>query len=107
MNAPVDVLASVNVTPKLVAELFWGLDNDAMTDFFAELERMAGINLCFQMSYVIHEITERAERGDHEALNGFQTMLSHAQHYAEDAASWRAARAKAEIAALARVGGAS
>lgn len=102
-NERIDVLANVSVTPELVAQLFWGLGSDQQADFFAALERIAGVKLCFQMAGVIHELAERAERGEYDALNGFQTMLSHAKDYADGATSWRAARAKA---ALARVGSA-
>jgi hypothetical protein len=93
----IDVMANVEVTPEFVANLFWGLDSGQQADFFAELERIAGISLCFQMAWVVNEIAERSERGDRKAQQGFQTMLSHAQGYAEGATQWRVARAKAAI----------
>lgn len=98
----IDVMANVEVTPELVASLFWSLDSSQQADFFAELERIAGVSLCTQMAWVVNEIAERTERSDYNALNGFQTMLSHAQNFADGATSWRTARAKADVRRLVR-----
>lgn len=100
----VDVLAQVVLTPEQVAALFWELDAEQQADFFVALERIAGTNLCFQMAGVVQVIQERADKGEYEAMHGFQTMLSHAQGYAESATDYRCWAAKRY---LARVGGAS
>lgn len=98
MSGPVDVLVAMSLSPKQVAEAFWAMDQEEQADFFAALERLAGWRLCFQMAGVVHEISERADRGDFDAMNGFQTMLSHAQGYAEASTDWRVANVKASIA---------
>lgn len=105
MSAPVDVLAHVNATPELVAELFWNLSDSDQAEFFAALDRLAGLKLCFQMASVIDVIRRRAERGDRGPMNGLRTMLSHADAYAESATDYRAWDALREVRALARVGG--
>lgn len=92
---------SINVTPVQLAEGFWSLDSEGMADFFAALNRRAGVMLCFQMAAVVGEIADRAERDDHDAMHGFQTMLSHAQDFAEGAASHRGSKAMAEISRIA------
>lgn len=89
------------LTSEQVARFFWALDDDQMCEFFAELERIAGTNLCFQMAGVIHKISERADAGDYSALQGFQTMLSHAQQYADGSTGWRVAKAKYAVAKMA------
>ena len=43
----------------------------------------------------------RSERGDHDAQNGFQTMLAHAQEYVRDGIDSRAWRAKWDIERMA------
>ncbi len=103
-QAPVDVLAIPlpPLTAEQVATAFWRLDSVEQADFFTALERMAGVNLCFQMAWVVHELSERSEHGDFGGLNGFRTMFYHAEGYPEAAAEWRAGKAKA---ALARVSG--
>ena len=115
MNAQkVLVTAEVDVTPEALAALFWEMASDKMADFFAELDRIADGKLCFQMAWVVQEIQERADRGDHRAQVAFQTMLSHAQGYAESAIDLRCWNAKREIdrmtkgylSSLARIGGA-
>ena len=95
---------SMNVTAEQLAEGFWSLPSDEMADFFAHLERIASWRLCFQMAHVVNEIAERAgaPEYDHDAMHGFQTMLSHAQQYAEGAAEHRAANAQGEIAKFVR-----
>lgn len=98
----VDVLARFSPSVKEIAELFWSLDAERQADFFAELDAMAGVQLCFQMAYVIGVIRERADRGDYTAMNGLQTMLSHAEGYRESATEMRAYDAYTAIADLAR-----
>jgi len=95
---------SINVTAEQLAEGFWSLPSDEMADFFAHLERIASWRLCLQMAAVVNEIADRAGEPeyDHDAMHGFQTMLSHAQSYAEGAATHRAANAQRDIAAYVR-----
>lgn len=107
-----DALASVEVTPQLVAGLFWEMDADQQDDFFAALEHIAGVSLCFQMAGVVRAIQERVDAGDHTAQKGFQTMLAHAQAYGESATDYRTWNAKREIErmaskAIVRIGGAA
>lgn len=106
----VDVSATIEFTPQMIATAFWQMDASQQADFFAELERIAGINLCFQMAWVVRELVERADRGDYQAQKGFQTMLSHAKDYVESATDiryWRAQHVIRKMAdqALARIGG--
>lgn len=102
MTAGGGVIGGVEVTPELVAELFWNLGSDKQADFFAALDSLAGFRLCFQMAGVISEIRDRADKGDYSAMNGLQTMLSHAEGYRESATEMRAYDAKSAIAATAR-----
>ena len=95
------VTGNVECTPQMVAELFWGMGSDKQADFFAELERIAGISLCFQLAAVVREIQERADKGNRQAQKGFQTMLSHAQEYVEGATDYRTWNAKSEISRMA------
>lgn len=88
------------LTPEQVAAAFWRLDDHEQADFFAALERLAGVKLCFQMSGVFTELVRRSERGDYEGLNGFRTMLEYAERFPEAAAEWRADRAKRELARI-------
>lgn len=97
MSVHDNVIGGVTVTPMLLADLFWNMDCEEQADFFAALERIAGHKLCIQMSWVLGEIEKRSQRGDHDAQNGFQTMLSHAQSYVEGAIDSRAWRAKWDI----------
>lgn len=96
------VAATAALTPEQVADAFWRMDSAQQADFFAALERMAGYRLCLQMGWVVNEIADRAERGDHDAQNGFQTMLAHAAGYGEGAAEHRATMARIAIADFAR-----
>lgn len=82
-------VGGIKVTPQNIAEAFWEMASDEMADFFAELDRIAGGKLCLQIAGVVREIQERADKGDHAAQNGFQTMLSHAQQYVESATDYR------------------
>lgn len=84
----------VRLAPHQVAESFWDLGSDEQVEFFAALDRMAGIKLCFQMASVVNAI---AESGNSAAQNGFQTMLAHASNYAESANEWRAFKAQLAI----------
>lgn len=84
-------------TPQLLATLFWNLDSTQMADFFESLERIAGVKLCEQMAYAVWEIQARADAGNPDAQNGFQTMLSHAQDYVRSCIEHRHWRAKYEI----------
>ena len=97
----VTVTSEVDLPPHKVAELFWQMDAEQQTDFFAALERMAGISLCFQMAHVVREIAKRADRGDYSAQNGFQTMLNHAKDYCESATDIRSWSAEREIRRMA------
>ncbi len=96
-NAQIEVTGTVNVTPQMLAHAFWEMDSSQQADFFAELERVAGTKLCFQMAGVVREIQERSDKGDRDAQNGFQTMLSHAQHYSEGATDYRYWAARRQI----------
>ena len=71
--------ASINVTAEQLAEGFWSLGSD--------------------------QIAERAgaPNYDHGAMNGFQTMLSHAQDFHDSAAEIRASDAKRHLAEMARL----
>lgn len=94
----IDVLARIDMTPELLASAFWGMGNDEQAAFFAELWRIAGYKLCYQTAWINNAISERADRGDCDAMHAFRTMADHAESYPEAAASWRAANAKAAIA---------
>lgn len=97
----VDVLARFEPSAEAVAGMFWALDAEQQADFFAALDSLAGLKLCFQMAGVIQVIQERADKGDHSAMHGLQTMLSHAQGYAEGATDYRYWNAKRELKAIA------
>lgn len=100
MSRTIEASVSLDLSAEQVAAAFWELGSDEQADFFAELERMAGIRLCFQMAAVVDEIRKRSERGDRDAQNGFQTMLAHAQGYAEAATDYRTWEAQREIARM-------
>jgi len=87
------------LNPRFCAEEFWAMDSAQQTEFFAHLERIAGVDLCFQMAYVVDEIVSRADKGDRDAQNGFQTMLAHAQDYVQRATMIRTGAARMAIAA--------
>jgi hypothetical protein len=89
--------ANVKVTPELLAALFWEADCEQQADFFAELEKIAGTKLCYQMAAVVREIQQRNDAGDHGAQRGFQTMLAHAQNFVESAIDIRVWDAQREI----------
>jgi len=93
---------NVALTPTQVAEAFWGLGSDGQLQFFAELDRIAGYMLCFQMAGVVQEMARNETDDHHHAMCGFRTMLAHAQEYANDATDWRCSDAKSEIAAMAK-----
>lgn len=96
MNS-IDVVASVNIGPHEMAEMFWEMDAEQQADFFAKLDSIAGYKLCMQMAAVVREIQERGDRGDHAAMNGFRTMLAHAQEYHDAALDYRVWGAKRAI----------
>lgn len=106
-----EMLVDVRLSPAQLADAFWNMNSDEQADFFAELADIADWRLCVQMAHVVYTISERAKRGDHTALQGFQTMLAHSQGYHESVADmslWDAQRmlrgmadsAKAHVAAL-------
>ena len=95
------VVGGRSATAEDVADMFWSLDSEQMADFFARLEDVAGIKLCFQMACVINEIADRAQNGDRRAQNGFQTMLSHASGYVESAIGFRSFDARMALDRLA------
>ena len=76
---------NVSLSPEQVAQAFWNLPADDMVKFFAELDRVAGIMLCFQMAGVVQEMARNETDDHHRAMNGFRTMLAHAMEYANDA----------------------
>jgi|GEM_PF-3286991 len=94
----IDVMASVSIRPAQLAEMFWEMDAEQQADFFAKLDEIAGYKLCMQMAAVVREIQERGDRGDHAAMNGFRTMLAHAQAYHEEAMDFRVWGAQRAIA---------
>lgn len=85
----IDVMTSVSIGSAELAEMFWEMDAEQQADFFAKLDQIAGYKLCLQMAGVVREIQERGDRGDHAAMNGFRTMLAHAQAYHEEAMDYR------------------
>lgn len=94
--------ADVALTPQQVAEAFWNLDAKEQADFFAALDAIAAPGtLCMQMAFVVGEIRDRADRGDHAAMLGFRTVLAHAEAYAESAIDLRCWQAKRELRNLA------
>ncbi len=97
----VDVVAAFTPTAEQVAAMFWELDSEQQADFFAALERTAGLQLCFQMAFVIDVIRKRSEAGDREAMQGLQTMLAHANAYSEAATDYRVWGAQRELGRMA------
>lgn len=93
---------SINVTAKQMADAFWSLPSDEMADFFCELDKVAGGRLCLQMAAVVDVIQKRSVTGEYGCLNGFQTMLNHAQDYHGSAAFYRVEDAKRDIARMVR-----
>jgi hypothetical protein len=91
------IQSEIKLTPEQVAEAFWNLNSKQHADFFAHLDDIAGIDLCFQMAAVVREIQSRSNNGDFRPMNGFTTMLNHAQDYATSANEWRAFDAKQAI----------
>lgn len=96
------IFANVTLTPEQIAGAFWSLPADDMLRFFAELDRVAGVMLCFQMAGVIAEFAKLETEDHSRAMNGFRTMLAHAATYAEGVAEMRASSAKSEISAMVR-----
>lgn len=54
------------------------------------------------MAAVVRELSERSATGDYSCLNGFQTMLSHAQDIHDSFAFYRAEDAKRDFAGMVR-----
>lgn len=98
----VTVDLNVALTPEQVAQAFWGLGSDGQVRFFAELDRVAGVMLCFQMAGVVRDMAMLENDTGSHAMNGFRTMLAHAAEYANDSIDLRCSAAKAEIAAMVR-----
>lgn len=96
------MIGGVQLTPQLMAQLFWEMYSDEQVDFFAALDDIAGHHLCMQMAHVVNEIADRGMVCDHRAQNAFQTMLAHAEDYAKSAAEWRAMKAKVAISGAVR-----
>lgn len=97
----ITVQSDIELMPHEVAALFWEMNCEQQADFFAALERMAGVLLCAQMAAVVREVQERADRGDRDAQNGFQTMLNHAKDYCEGATDYRTWNAERDIRRMA------
>lgn len=93
----IEVAATFAPTPEQLAASFWEMGSDEQAKFFAHLNRIAGVKLCFQMEGVVQEIVALADKGERDAMDGFQTMLAHAQDYHESASSWRAINARIEL----------
>jgi hypothetical protein len=100
MSEVIEIHGTTPVTPEIVATLFWNMDSEQQADFFATLERIAGVKLCMQMAYVVDSIVDRADRGERDAQNGFQTMLAHAQAYRDTATDRRVFKARQAIRGL-------
>jgi len=101
----VSIVASYSPTPEDLAAAFWNMDTTQQVAFFGHLHKLAGVSLCFQMAGVVQEIERLGAADDYHALNGFQTMLSHAQAYGESATdirTWAAQRDLREAAASAK-----
>lgn len=94
-------IGGIEVTPELLAKLFWEMYSDEQADFFAALEEIASHSLCQQMAYVVAEIHKRADKGDHRAQNGLQTMLNHASDFVAGGIDSRVWDAKYEIRQMA------
>lgn len=103
MNASIPLDTNVTLTPEQVAEAFWSLGSDGQIRFFAELDRIAGVMLCFQMAGVVREMASLQTDVHGRAINGFQTMLAHAANYAADANDHRCYAAKSEIEGMVRL----
>ena len=52
MKIDITETKKVDVTPELLAKIFWQMDNDDQAKFFHELALIAGDNLEGQMEYV-------------------------------------------------------
>lgn len=102
MSTETRIETNVTLTPEQVATAFWNMCADEQIRFFAELDRQAGVMLCFQMAGVVHEMALLDTEIQARALNGFRTMLAHAANYAESAQEYRHSRALSEIACMVR-----
>lgn len=95
-----EAVISMDLDGEQVAGAFWALSAEQQADFFAALESMAGFRLCIQMAATVDEIRKRSDRGDRDAMNGFRTMLSHAEAYAKSATEYRVWEAQRHLASL-------
>lgn len=68
MSSHVSINVLVSLSPAEIAVSSWNLDSAGRADFFAELERLAGVQLCAQMAYVVCDIADGANRGDRDAM---------------------------------------
>lgn len=91
------LFGGAEVTPQVVADWFWEMDSVEQADFFEHLNAIAGISLCYQVSWVVSELRRRGDKGNHSGQDAFQTMLAHADNYVTDGVISRAEDAKYEI----------
>ncbi|ATS39284.1 MULTISPECIES: hypothetical protein [Xanthomonas] len=100
--ASIAVDLNVSLTPQQIAAAFWAMGSDQQVKFLAELDRLAGWQLCYQMAGLVRDIAE-CETEDHvHALNAFRTMFAHSAGYAEAATDIRSASARSEIEGMVR-----
>lgn len=93
---------NVSLTPQQLAAAFWGMGSNQQVEFLAELDRLAGWQLCFQMAGLVREIAQ-CETEDHaHALNAFRTMFAHSVGYADAAIDIRCSTARSEIEGMVR-----
>lgn len=90
-------VGGIDVTPALVAELFWGLDADEQATFFAELHRMAGWRIHIQMLAALNACADLSSAGDYDAMMGFRAFADDANEYPALAAHHRALHASIAI----------
>lgn len=95
-------VGGVEVTPMLVAELFWEMNSEEQADFYAKLHEISEGVLCQQTAFMVAEIRRRAMRGDTAAREGFQKMLAHSTSYVEGAIESMAWNAKYDIEDMVR-----
>ena len=96
------VIGGVQVTPELVASLFWHMGSDEQADFFAALYREAGVKLAFQLAWVTKEVGERALRGEYDAMHGLREFSDEAAYYPTAVLTHRVTDARLALAELAK-----
>ena len=79
LNGKTAVTVDVDLSPEQIAELFWRLGDDGQADFFAHLDRIAGVRLCMQMAYLSDRLIERSHKGDWSGRHAYQAIAEHAQ----------------------------